>query len=1053
MLCREQNGGSKGIGQDYCVHGMGALRQTSTRDRVSCAQARVREYVSVMKITSPIFDAFLKCATKCHLRSLGEIGSGNEYAEWVRGRDESYQREAALRLQEAVPKSERVVAPPANENLKAAKWRLAVDLVAQTPDRLMDSSLGTDAMLTDHEPPTTHPSPSPLLATRGEGGRRPGEWRFIESDVRKLRPNEETRGLGAPCPEQPLESRLHAVERVPSEGRGKPAQFVPIRFVFRNKLTKDDRLLLAFDALVLSQVLGREVSLGKIIHGDDHATLKVRNSALAGEVWKRLEKLAVLLSNTTPPELVLNRHCAECEFQARCRKIAVEKDDLSLLAHMSAKERQKLRSKGIFTVTQLSYTFRPRRRPKRLRDKREKYHHSLKALAIREKKIHIVGSPELKIEGTPVYLDVEGLPDRDFYYLIGLRIGGGESAVQHSLWADTAKDEGKIWRAFLGVLERVEKPVLIHYGSYETTFFKRMCERHRKPPEGSVAAKAIEIAVNLLSVIFAHVYFPTQSNGLKQIAGYLGFRWSTSTVSGVHAIACRNEWSASKAHSAKLTLLAYNAEDCAALRVVTNKLIELHQTPSGADASSLEGIVDTTKLKREHPYGIKRNTFVFPELDVINKAAYWDYQRDRVFVKSSPNLRHSSRRASKRKRALSPDKTVECGRAGSCPKCDSKEIVKHMKYGKTVLDLKFMRHGVKRWITYYQFHRYLCQCCGATFYPQERCWSSSKYGSDIIAYALYLNIELRLPQIHVDHNLSKLFGFDWAVGGPTARIKQMAAKMYKGTSDALIKKLCSGRLLHADETKVSVRGTDGFVWVFANMEEVAYVYSQTREGDLLQTMLKDFRGVLVSDFYAAYDSIPCPQQKCLIHLIRDINDDVLKHPYDEELKRLAKDFALLLKPVVETVDRFGLKSRFLRKHLVAVDRFYRQIANLTLHTETAAKLKARLEKNQDKLFTFLNFDGVPWNNNNAEHAVKPFAKLRQIIGGSTTEKGVRDYLVLLSLCETCKYMGVDFLDFLRSGETDIHVFAESRRGRGRRTQISQLLGLPADVIPGPGTLP
>ena len=73
-----------------------------------------------------------------------------------------------------------------------------------------------------------------------------------------------------------LESEVHAVERVPSEGRGKPAQFVPIRFIFRNKLTKDDKLLLAFDALVLSEALGREVSLGKIIHGDDHATLKVK---------------------------------------------------------------------------------------------------------------------------------------------------------------------------------------------------------------------------------------------------------------------------------------------------------------------------------------------------------------------------------------------------------------------------------------------------------------------------------------------------------------------------------------------------------------------------------------------------------------------------------------------------------------------------------------------------------------------------------------------------------------------------------------------------------
>ncbi len=42
-----------------------------------------------------------------------------------------------------------------------------------------------------------------------------------------------------------------------------------------------------------------------------------------------------------------------------------------------------------------------------------------------------------------------GCPDRDFYYLIGVRIGNGESAVQHSLWADTVEDEGKIWREFL----------------------------------------------------------------------------------------------------------------------------------------------------------------------------------------------------------------------------------------------------------------------------------------------------------------------------------------------------------------------------------------------------------------------------------------------------------------------------------------------------------------------------------------------------------------------------------------------------------------------------
>jgi len=92
-----------------------------------------------MKITSQLFEAFLKCPTKCYLGSLGETGSGNEYADWVRAQDESYQREAIRRLQEGVLATERVVAAPITENLKTAQWRLAVELVAQTSDRSADS--------------------------------------------------------------------------------------------------------------------------------------------------------------------------------------------------------------------------------------------------------------------------------------------------------------------------------------------------------------------------------------------------------------------------------------------------------------------------------------------------------------------------------------------------------------------------------------------------------------------------------------------------------------------------------------------------------------------------------------------------------------------------------------------------------------------------------------------------------------------------------------------------------------------------------------------------
>ncbi len=821
-----------------------------------------------------------------------------------------------------------------------------------------------------------------------------------------------------------LESSVHAVERAPSEGRGQSGQFAPIRFIFTNKLTRSDKLLLAFDALVLSEMLGRKIDRGKIMYGDDYAMQTVKTSALAREVRKQIEKIATLLSSPSPPDLILNRHCAECEFQARCRQKAIEKDDLSLLSSMTEKERKKFNGKGIFTVTQLSYTFRPRRRPKRLAGKREKYHHSLKALAIRERKIHIVGSPEPEIKGTPVFLDVEGLPDRDFYYLIGVRVKTAQGIVQHSLWADSASEEKKIWTDFLNILSEIDTPALVHYGSFETNFLKRMCDRYGKLPEGSALANVVKSSLNLVSVVFAQIYFPTYSNRLKEIAGYLGFTWSDPAASGVQTIAWRHEWEATKVPSLKAALVTYNAQDCEALELVALKLVDLHQ-----DGISPNDVVRTEQLKHESLYGFKRNTFSFPELSVINKAAYWDYQRERVYVKSNSFLKVALTRFSRDRKTFPPNKIIECSRPHSCPKCGSTHFFGHGKHSRSVLDLKFMRHGIKRWSILYRFHRYKCQGCGATFSP-EMGWTRSKFGPGIVAYSLYQNIGLRIPQESVDRSLNKLFGVHLAIG-TTGRFKAKAAKLYEGTYDALVKRLCKGQLIHADETKISVEGKDGFVWVFANMEAVAYVYSVTRQGSTPQSLLKDFTGVLVSDFYAAYDGIPCPQQKCLIHLIRDLNDAVLKYPYDEELKRLVKSFADLVKPMVETVDRYGLKSHFLRKHLGSVDRFYRRLSCTDLQSESAETFKERFEKNRAKLFTFLAHDGVPWNNNNAEHAVKAFAMMRHTIGGVTSEKGIRDYLVLLSICQTCKYKEVDFLDFLRSGERDIESFANAKRRRSR----------------------
>jgi predicted RecB family nuclease len=242
---------------------------------------------------------------------------------------------------------------------------------------------------------------------------------------------------------------------------------------------------------------------------------------LIGEVRKLVGGLAALLASKGAPDLVLNRHCVECEFRNRCRRLAIEKDDLSLLEAMTGKERSKLHRKGIFTVTQLSYTFRPRKRSRRSANKHEQYHHSLKALAIREKKIHIVGTPNAGIKGTAIYLDIEGMPDRNFYYLIGLRIRCGELVQEHSLWAENTAEEKKIWNKFLAILATVQNPVLVHYGSYERNFIKQMYGRYGGPAAGSILDLTLKSTVNLLSLLFSKIYLPTYSNRLKDTAAIL----------------------------------------------------------------------------------------------------------------------------------------------------------------------------------------------------------------------------------------------------------------------------------------------------------------------------------------------------------------------------------------------------------------------------------------------------------------------------------------------------------------------------------------------------
>jgi hypothetical protein len=84
-----------------------------------------------MRITSSLFEAFLKCPMKCWLRAGNEAPPGNVYAEWVKTQNESYRVAETNRLIAETPPAGSALSPPA-ETLKLAKWLLASDVVVRT---------------------------------------------------------------------------------------------------------------------------------------------------------------------------------------------------------------------------------------------------------------------------------------------------------------------------------------------------------------------------------------------------------------------------------------------------------------------------------------------------------------------------------------------------------------------------------------------------------------------------------------------------------------------------------------------------------------------------------------------------------------------------------------------------------------------------------------------------------------------------------------------------------------------------------------------------------
>ena len=255
---------------------------------------------------------------------------------------------------------------------------------------------------------------------------------------------------------QGLSSFFYAIERMPGKSELGPFHYTPVLFTPNKKLTKEEKIASAFDGLVLGTLQGRRPLYVRLISGEDFKTTKLKIENNFKTVERAIDQIKLLaIKGLSVP--TLNRHCQICEFKDSCRQRAIEKDDLSLLTGINAKEIEALNKKGIFTVTQYSYTFRARRRFKK------SYPFNLRALAVREKKVHIYGTPIMPMSEVRIYLDVEGDPERNFYYLIGLVVVDGASEKHYDFWADDESEEQTIFIQFLNAIKEYSDFKFYHY--------------------------------------------------------------------------------------------------------------------------------------------------------------------------------------------------------------------------------------------------------------------------------------------------------------------------------------------------------------------------------------------------------------------------------------------------------------------------------------------------------------------------------------------------------------------------------------------------------------
>jgi transposase len=217
-------------------------------------------------------------------------------------------------------------------------------------------------------------------------------------------------------------------------------------------------------------------------------------------------------------------------------------------------------------------------------------------------------------------------------------------------------------------------------------------------------------------------------------------------------------------------------------------------------------------------------------------------------------------------------------------------------------------------------------------------------------------------------------------------------------------------VLFADESGWRVDGKTYWLWCFTTRDLTYYMIDRSRGSPaLMKFFIEEFAGVLVTDFWGAYNAVVCAlRQTCLVHLLRELeHTEKYKSPgkhwpaFAKKLRRLLAD-AIRLWRRRDQMPNDAYASR--RGRLAAR---LQELIDTPWTDRHAKRLIKRLRRHQNDLFTFLDQPNVPFDNNTAERAVRPAVIIRKNSYGNRSQRGADCQAVLMSIFRTLKQRGHD----------------------------------------------